>query len=171
MRTGIRLALLVAIAGATIGCDRVTKHMATTMLAGKPTQSLLADTVRFVYAENEGGFLGLGSELPSIVRTGLFTLAAGLMLLVLTGVLFRSRWPLWRTVGLTLFVAGGASNWIDRLVGGSVVDFLNIGIGWLRTGIFNLADVAILLGVAIFLFAEFRIRGIPKNDTRGRTGH
>jgi lipoprotein signal peptidase len=58
-------------------------------------------------------------------------------------------------LGLTLFLAGGASNWIDRIVRGSVVDFLNVGIGPVRTVIFNVADVAIMLGACIFVFAEF----------------
>jgi signal peptidase II len=59
-------------------------------------------------------------------------------------------------VGLALFVAGGISNWIDRATNGSVVDFLNIGVGWLRTGVFNVADVAIMLGAGIFVLAELR---------------
>ena len=48
-------------------------------------------------------------------------------------------------LGLVLFISGGASNWIDRVLRGSVVDFLNMGIGPLRTGVFNMADVAIML--------------------------
>ena len=39
---------------------------------------------------------------------------------------------------------------------GSVIDFLNVGVGPLRTGIFNVADMAILLGVGIFLFTKVR---------------
>jgi lipoprotein signal peptidase len=54
---GIRLVLLLAI-GATIGCDRVTKHVAATTLSGTPSRSFLADTVRLEYVENTGAFLG-----------------------------------------------------------------------------------------------------------------
>ena len=61
--------------------------------------------------------------------------------------------------GLTLFVAGGASNWIDRIMRGSVVDFLNVGVGPVRTGIFNVADVAIVLGNR-HLYA----RGVPEGS-------
>ena len=51
-----------------------------------------------------------------------------------------------------IFLAGGASNLIDRFThGGYVVDFINLGIGSLRTGIFNVADIAITLGVLILL--------------------
>ena len=71
-RLGVRLVLVLAIA-ATISCDRATKHLAATTLAGAPAQSFLADTVRIQYAENAGGFLSMGSDLPPLVRTGLFT--------------------------------------------------------------------------------------------------
>ena len=77
--------------------------------------------------------------------------------------LLRSRWSLWRGLGLVLFLAGGASNWVDRALRGSVVDFMNVGVGWLRTGIFNFADVAIMLGVALFAFSELTARRTPNN--------
>ena len=72
-------------------------------------------------------------------------------------------------VGLSLFVAGGASNWIDRVIRGSVVDFINVGIGPLRTGIFNVADVAIMLGAGVLLFAELR-RGKDAQTSTGARG-
>ena len=55
-----------------------------------------------------------------------------------------------------MIVAGGVSNWIDRVMRGSVPDFINLGIGPVRTGIFNVADVAITLGAVVLLLAEFR---------------
>jgi signal peptidase II len=76
------------------------------------------------------------------------------MLLILIGVALRSRLTDWSLVGLTLFISGGASNWLDRATKGSVVDFMNVGVVAMRTGIFNTADVAILSGAALFVFAE-----------------
>ena len=141
---------------ATVSCDRATKHIAATTLVGAPSQSFLADTVRLQYVENTGGFLSLGATLPPIVRTGIFTVATGLMLFGMVVIAIRSRWTGWRAVGVTLFVAGGLSNWIDRVVRGSVVDFLNVGIGSLRTGIFNVADVAVMLGIGVLVACEVR---------------
>jgi signal peptidase II len=152
---GTRVVLILIIV-ATVGCDRVTKHIASSRLAGAPDRSYLADSVRFAYVENTGGFLSLGADLPHTVRTAVFTVATGLMLLGLAVAGIRYRWSAWPLCGLALFIAGGASNWIDRVVHGSVVDFMNVGIGPLRTGIFNVADVAILLGAGIFMAAEFR---------------
>jgi signal peptidase II len=153
--TAGRIALVVMVL-ATIGCDRVTKHAAASMLAGTPVRSYLADTVRLAYVENPAGFLSLGTGLPPAARMAIFTVATGFMLLALAVIAIRRRWDGWPILGLSLFVAGGASNWIDRVMRGSVVDFLNVGVGPVRTGVFNVADVAILVGAGIFVFAEFR---------------
>jgi signal peptidase II len=59
-------------------------------------------------------------------------------------------------VGLALIFAGGASNLLDRVAHGSVIDFMNVGVGPLRTGIFNVADVAIMAGVALLLLTRTR---------------
>ena len=150
-----RIVVMVAIV-ATIGCDRVTKHAAMTMLAGEPDHSYLADTVRLGYVENPGGFLSLGASWPIVVRTSFFTVATGITLLTLTVVAIRRRRDEWSALGVALFLAGGASNWVDRIVRGSVVDFLNVGVGPVRTGVFNVADVAIMVGTAVFVLAEFR---------------
>jgi signal peptidase II len=160
-KTAWRIALMVAVLS-TIGCDRATKHAATTMLAGAPSRSYLADTVRLVYVENAGGFLSLGAGLPSAVRTGLFTAGTGLLLCMLVVLAIRRRWDRLPTLGLALFVAGGASNWIDRVTRGSVVDFLSVGVGPVRTGVFNVADVAIMLGAGVVVLAtSSKRRTIP----------
>ena len=154
-RIGVRVLLVVALA-ATVSCDRATKHIAATTLAGVPSQSFLADTVRLHYVENTGGFLSLGANLPPAIRTGVFTVGTGLALFALVAGAIVFRWTGWPLLGLTLFVAGGASNWVDRVAHGSVIDFINIGFGPIRTGIFNVADVAIMLGVSIVVVAELR---------------
>lgn len=157
-RIGIRLAVVIAITS-TIGCDRVTKHVAAASLSDGHVRSYLSDTIRLQYVENTGGFLGLGAELPSSVRMTLFTAVTGMVLVGLAVIAMRHRWQGWLLAGAWLVVAGGASNWIDRLVRGSVVDFMNVGIGPLRTGIFNVADVAIMLGVAMVAWTGWRRDG------------
>jgi signal peptidase II len=154
-KIGMRLVLLITMI-ATVGCDRVTKHLASGMLPGTSGRSLLADTIRFAYAENAGGFLSLGADWPDPLRVILFTGATGLMLLVVALVGIRLRVTGWPAFGISLLLAGGASNWFDRALRGSVVDFLNVGVGNLRTGIFNFADVAIMVGAAICIASQLR---------------
>jgi signal peptidase II len=161
-KTATRLGML-ALAVVTVGCDRVTKHIAMRVLEGEPPRSYLGDTVRVVYAENTGGFLGLGSGLPDNVRTAVFTIATGIVLLALAVAMLRGHFSGPRLAALVLFIAGGASNWVDRVVRGSVVDFLNVGLGPLRTGIFNVADMAIMLGVVLLLLAELRQRSTAES--------
>ena len=67
-------------------------------------------------------------------------------------------------MGLILAVGGGMGNLIDRIAHGAVVDFVSLGIGPLRTGIFNLADVAITIGLLLFLAAGAR-------ETANETGN
>ena len=154
-RIGVRLLLLIAI-GATIGCDRVTKHIAATTLADAPGRAFLADTLRLEYAENTGAFLSLGADWPRPVRTAVFGVSNAVLLVVVAVVAVRGRWPRMALLGVALFVAGGASNLLDRVAYGMVIDFMNVGVGSLRTGIFNVADVAIMLGAGILLREGYR---------------
>jgi signal peptidase II len=165
-----RIVLLV-VALATVGCDRVTKHIAMTSLAGTPARSYWADTLWIGYTENTGGFLSLGAELPEVARRVLFTWGTGLVLLGIAAVVIRGRLRTAAAIGLTLFVAGGLSNWIDRAMTGRVVDFLNIGIGSLRTGVFNVADMAIMAGAVVVAIGELgvnRARGAGPRVRGGR---
>jgi signal peptidase II len=154
-RRGVLLCLLLA---GTAGCDRVTKHFAVTTLAGMPERSYLGDTVRLDYHENAGGFLSTGAKWHPAVRAAVFQGANAIFLLGTIVMAARSKWSRLAGVGLVLFVAGGLSNLVDRIAMGSVIDFLNIGIGPVRTGIFNVADVAIMLGIALLLADRYRAR-------------
>jgi len=147
--------LLLCSVASVVGCDHVSKHIATEALAGEPTRSYLFDVIRLSYAENTGSFMSLGEQLPELARFGLFVVVVGAVLFGLIAYALLHRWSGARLLGLAMVVAGGASNWVDRVADGRVVDFLNVGIGPLRTGIFNVADMAILAGVVILLFSEY----------------
>ncbi len=147
-----RLLLILAIVG-TIACDRVTKRLAERHLPAAGTLSYAGDTLRVRYVENAGGFLGLGSRLPAHVRFVLLVVPTGVVLFWCAFMLLgRHSVRLSDAVAWALVFAGGASNLADRIWrGGLVVDFLNVGMGPLRTGIFNVADVAITAGVLLLV--------------------
>ncbi len=148
-RSRLRVFTLLLLLVGTVGCDRVTKHIAIGALSESPVRTFLHGTVRFEYAENAGGFLSLGADWPVFARTAVFTFGNVVLLAVLIVIAARDRWTPAHLAGVTLFVAGGASNLFDRFTRGSVVDFMNLGLGSFRTGIFNVADVAIMLGLAL----------------------
>ena len=151
MKTFRRALVLCLLLVGTAGCDRVTKHLAMTTLAGNGGYSYLGDTVRLDYYENPGGFLSAGATWRPETRALVFQLANGIFLFGTLLFALRCQWSRLATVGLMLFVAGGVSNLIDRVAMGQVIDFMNIGIGPWRTGIFNVADVAIVSGVALLI--------------------
>jgi signal peptidase II len=116
----------------------------------------LGNTFQLIHVENPGVFLGIGANLPEPVRVALFQGAISLLILgLLWAAAFGSETRPWRITGFTLLAASGIGNLIDRVqFDGLVTDFLNIGIGSLRTGIFNIADVVGLLGFVVLLLAS-----------------
>jgi signal peptidase II len=136
-----------------VGCDQVSKSAARSLLHTGVTESLFADSLRLQLMENPGSFLSMGASLPEHLRFTIFTAAVAVLLVGLVcASLFARRLSTARFVALALVAGGGFSNLIDRLVNdGRVTDFLNVGIGSLRTGIFNLADMAILAGALLLV--------------------
>ncbi|MCA9727230.1 MAG: signal peptidase II [Candidatus Eisenbacteria bacterium] len=146
--------LPISLALLTIALDQVGKWLALQYLRGEPIHSYLGDTVRLQYARNTGAFLGMGAALPDVARIAIFTVGTGAILVICVVIALRRHWPRAAVIGLPLVFAGGISNLIDRVLRGSVVDYFNMGIGAFRTGIFNVADMAILLGVGFLLFSH-----------------
>lgn len=155
MSTTKRMLVILAILFSCVGCDQVTKSVAKTYLADGHAIILAGDTVRLQLARNYGAFLSLGESIGAS-RGMLFSGVVGLVLAALLVYLFVSK-PQNPVVvaAVALIVGGGVSNLIDRVrYGGYVVDFLNVGIGSLRTGIFNVADMAIMAGVILWAFSD-----------------
>jgi signal peptidase II len=138
---------------ACIGCDRITKTIAKEHLPRQEVISLWQDTVHLQYVENTGAFLSFGSNVSEPVRFVVFTLLTGLFLsgLLIYQLSARNINRL-QVVAIAMVLGGGYGNLIDRIFnGGRVFDFLNVGIGQVRTGIFNIADMSITFGVLWFL--------------------
>jgi signal peptidase II len=151
MKTSLRLSIVALLSLGCVGCDQATKGVARLYLAPGVTQSFFHDTLRLSYTENTGAFLSLGESLPPALRSFILVAAVGLLLVMMLGAALLSRRmkPL-HIVALSLLAGGGISNWLDRVLNhGRVTDFLNLGLGGLRTGIFNVADVAILAGTVL----------------------
>jgi signal peptidase II len=145
-----RLLLAIVILSTCIGCDQATKQLASRELKDAPPKTFLGGAIRLEYALNSGGFLSLGGELPKHVRTGFFIGFNVLMMLAICAFLIvRRQISLLLFVAILYFLAGGVGNLIDRVTNdGLVIDFLNVGVGPLRTGIFNVADMALVFGGA-----------------------
>ena len=131
--------------------------MAREALAGELPLSVVANTVRFELVTNTGAFLSMGAACPGRRATRCSCRDPGPPL---RGV--RARASLRAALALgagrpRLRRGGGLANWFDRVLNdGHVTDFVSVGVGSLRTGIFNLADVMIFAGVGLILLASRR---------------
>jgi signal peptidase II len=154
-----RILFVLIVAGSCLLADRATKTLATELLAGRPAVELLGGTVKLVYQENLGGMLSLGADLPGPVRFWLFTVLIGSLLLGLAVfVVLRTGIRTFDLLAASLIIGGGGGNLVDRInLDGAVVDFLTIGVGGVRTGVFNGADIAVIAGATVFAFRRWRI--------------
>ncbi|MBU2864539.1 signal peptidase II [Reinekea forsetii] len=161
-----RLKVLLPLMAVTIIVDQLSKLWAVSFLKSGPQYSYLFDSIRILYAENYGAFLGLGTSLDPNLRFWIFTALVGVFLTaLLIYVLVSKDMDKISLISLALVLAGGYSNFIDRaLNNGGVVDFLNMGIGGLRTGIFNIADVYIMIGAGLMIVGP-AIFGHKENKT------
>lgn len=149
------LGVLLLLLG-TVACDQATKRIATETFSEAVPYALAGGAVELMYSENHGAFLGLGAGLEPLTRFWLFTVGVTLLLLVFVVKLLLAR-GIVELVGWSLVVGGGLGNLIDRVrYGGRVVDFVRVGFGEWRTGIFNLADAAIVLGLLLLFIAATR---------------
>jgi signal peptidase II len=154
-----RLKILILVWILCLGSDQITKYIAKKLLLPGSVISLMGDTIRLQYLKNKGAFLSLGTSLSDETRFWVFMVWVSLMLNIMFFYLILSKkLSFLPTLGISLIFSGAMSNLIDRLTyDGAVIDFLNIGIGNLRTGVFNLADFAVICGVALlFYFSLFK---------------
>lgn|SRR5208282_294197 len=147
--------MLLAIITGCVGCDQATKAVAHGYLASAPPMSFFGGLFRLQYVENPGAFLSLGANLPEHMRAAVMVVGGAIGLLMLALVLVTQEVSRARFAAFSLMVAGGAGNLFDRIFNhNQVVDFMNIGIGRVRTGVFNVADVALMLGIGMIAISS-----------------
>lgn len=154
--------LMGLVLSMSVALDQTTKRVAEQILSDSVIHSFLLDTVRFHFIKNPGAFLGFGAGYSETVKFYLFIL---LPIIFLVGALvflwFARDLKLSHRIMITLMVGGGMGNMIDRMIfDGLVTDFLNVGLGPVRTGIFNIADMILMagaIGLLILGFMEKRV--------------
>jgi signal peptidase II len=160
------IVILVVIAVLVIGLDQATKALAVAYLK-ESHFSFWGDTIRFYYAENTGAWGGLGDSAPPLVRMLLLTVLPSFVLIGFMVHLLRD--PAIKMIvvyALGFIVSGGTGNIIDRIRQGYVVDFMWMGIGPVGTNVFNVADMAIMLGAGLFLVDALNFKGKEKNEPK-----
>lgn len=147
-----RAGLVLGVAAAVFFLDSVSKAWAVDTLGDAP-RVLVPNALELLLAQNPGVAFSFLSEAPSLVRLGILpALALGASILLFTRGTARHGSPAAR-VGAALVIGGAIGNALDRVRLGYVVDFIHAHAGAaFDYPVFNVADVAVLAGVALLLF-------------------
>ena len=140
-----------------IASDQISKVWIRNNFESYIEKSIIGDIFTLIKVENTGAFLGMGSELPETLRVLLLIV---LPVIVLVGITiytyFDKSLDKTSIIGFSLIIGGGIGNIFDRIVYGSVTDFLYLNFEFFKTGIFNIADLSVTTGMILILISSFK---------------
>ena len=153
----IRIILILLVITANIGCDQFSKKIVKRSVLPYETIRVLNDHLTVTRVENSGAFLSAGDSMSKTSKQIFLTLIP--IIAMILGLVYLFLKPVSGNVliGLCFVIGGGLGNLFDRIMHGSVTDFLFVKVGIFETGIFNLADVSIMTGM-LFIFIQFFTR-------------
>ncbi|MBF0200607.1 MAG: signal peptidase II [Desulfamplus sp.] len=155
------IARLVLISGSIIGTDQITKMIIVSTLHLHETIAV-TQFFNITHVLNPGGAFGLFAEHSLAVRNFFFLfVSSGVALLLLW--FYKKTWEnhLLFSCGIASIFGGAVGNLIDRFRFGKVIDFLDFYIGDYHWPAFNVADSAICIGMAIFIY-HIMLNKIPE---------
>ena len=130
-----------------VALDQITKNLVVTNLVlGQSSIPVLGGLFNIVFIENEGGAWGF-------MQNNTWLLIAITVLIMIVCFAMLIKYGLHSKMfffSIVLVLSGGIGNLIDRIVRGSVVDFIQFGF-WKTFPVFNVADIAVCVGVGLLL--------------------
>ncbi|WP_299397963.1 signal peptidase II [uncultured Gelidibacter sp.] len=153
-----RTASIILLIVANIAIDQISKFIVRAKIAQYEVIELIGDAFILTKVENEGAFLGMGSDLSPMLKWALLLI---LPVIVLGGVVYyiltNKNLDRLSLIAFCCIIGGGIANVFDRFMYGSVTDFFHIDLGGVfRTGIFNVADMSVSLGMILLVIASFQ---------------
>lgn len=143
----IRIVLILLVITANIGCDQFSKKMVKRSVLPYETIHVLNDHLTVTRVENSGAFLSAGDSMSKTSKQIFLTLIPIVAMVLGLFYLFLKPVSGNMLIGLCFVIGGGVGNLFDRILYGSVTDFLYLKFGIFQTGIFNMADVSIMTGM------------------------
>jgi signal peptidase II len=161
-----RLHWLLLISAAVIFIDRITKALVSARIPIGGAIPVIPHVLRITHWTNEGAAFSLfaDSASPNTVRWGLIAFSLLAALVVLAAMIRLGNRVTLTTVALALVFAGALGNVHDRIVYGSVVDFIEVHIFNYHWPDFNVADSAIVTGACLLLLESLLPKKAPEPD-------
>lgn len=137
-----------------VGVDQITKMLVENKLSLGESTVGIKGLFNITYVRNQGAAFGImdgKTVFLLIVTLAIFAFAVFYIIKYRP----QNKWLMWSVVGV---LAGGAGNFIDRIVFGYVRDFIDLC--FMRFPVFNIADCCVTLGafsLALYIFiGEYR---------------
>ncbi|MBW2328597.1 MAG: signal peptidase II [Deltaproteobacteria bacterium] len=145
-----------AIMMLVVGCDQLSKVWILQNFELYESTVIIPGLFNLTFLRNTGAAFGMFAG-HAVWWRQLFFIGVAVIALVVILVMQRrlGRQNSLYTISLGFIGGGAIGNLIDRILYGSVVDFLDVYIGSHHWPAFNVADSAICVGVGIFLFTQF----------------
>ena len=150
--------LITTIVFLSIALDQISKIWVRNNFESYIENSIIGDIFTLIKVENKGAFLGMGSELSETLRILLLIVLPIVVLISITIYTYIDKTlDKISIIGFSLIIGGGIGNIFDRIVYGSVTDFLYLDFGGIfKTGIFNIADLSVTTGMILILICSFK---------------
>lgn len=140
------LALVVFVA------DQVTKAMVAQSVSEHTVIPLIPGFLNLTHTKNPGAAFSLFADSPAAWKTALLVIVSAALLAAVAWLVLRTGQLHWGSgVGLALIMGGAASNLVDRIRAGRVVDFIDVYFRTYHWPSFNLADSAIVVGAGFLI--------------------
>ena len=158
-----RTVYIILLIVVNIAIDQISKFWVRHNVDVYKETQLIGDYFILTNVENTGAFLGMGSDLnPTLKLIVLLILPIVVLGLVLRYIFKDKTIDKLSLIGFSCIIGGGFANVYDRMLYGSVTDFLHIDLGGVfKTGIFNMADLSVTTGMILIITASFIYRKKP----------
>lgn len=148
----IKMLFSVLIIFSNISCDQITKNKVRTEISTNETIQVINDNFILTHVENAGAAMSLGENLsPNLKIIVLQVLPLLVMIFLFIYIIKEKKMSKLSMIGISFIIGGGIGNIYDRILYDSVTDFMYIEFGAFHTGIFNMADVSVVIGVLLLL--------------------
>lgn len=155
-----RLAKLILTFFSVLLLDQATKYLVQTGMGLYTSIPVIGQVLKLTYIRNPGAAFGI-SVGNRFVFIALSFLACAVMVYYF---LRMPREEVWGRFALTLIFGGAIGNLIDRVLYGEVTDFIEVGVAGYYWPVFNVADMAVTIGVILLFFRMSSERQTAPHD-------
>jgi len=158
-----RWAPLAFVAAPVLALDQWSKLYIRSHFKLYESHPIVPNWLDLTYTLNPGAAFSLFATMPAGFRHVFFIVLSIVATVVLIALMARRTTTMLSSIAFALVLGGTVGNLIDRLARGLVIDFIYVHHGSFSYPVFNVADSAITVGVAMILLLSW-LDGRPSDE-------